>query len=67
MGATAGGIGAFLGTPADVAMVRMCVDNRLPKDQRRNYTSVLDAWRRIIGRFQQVLIIEKQLLLKLYR
>ena len=53
MGAAAGGIGAFLGTPADVAMVRMCVDNRLPKEQRRNYTSVLDAWRRIIGKVQQ--------------
>jgi len=48
LGATAGGIGAFVGTPADVAMVRMCVDNRLPRNERRNYKSVFDAWRRIV-------------------
>ena len=48
LGATAGAVGAFVGTPADVAMVRMCVDNRLPVEQRRNYKSVFDAWRRII-------------------
>ena len=34
---TAGTIGAICGTPADVALVRMCVDNRLPESQRRNY------------------------------
>ena len=28
MGITAGTIGAICGTPADVALVRMCVDNR---------------------------------------
>jgi len=28
LGLTAGAIGAFCGTPADVALVRMCVDNR---------------------------------------
>jgi len=49
MGLTAGAIGAFCGTPADVALVRMCVDNRLPEAERRNYKSVFDAWRRIIG------------------
>ena len=38
MGITAGTIGAICGTPADVALVRMCVDNRLPESQRRNYT-----------------------------
>ena len=37
-GITAGTIGAICGTPADVALVRMCVDNRLPESQRRNYT-----------------------------
>ena len=37
MGLTAGAIGAFCGTPADVALVRMCVDNRLPEAERRNY------------------------------
>ena len=37
MGLTAGAVGAFCGTPADVALVRMCVDNRLPEAERRNY------------------------------
>ena len=37
LGLTAGTIGAICGTPADVALVRMCVDNRLPQSQRRNY------------------------------
>ena len=77
MGLTAGAIGAFCGTPADVALIRvlkflspqkitsefhqsepffktqtlirMCVDNRLPEAERRNYKSVFDAWRRIAG------------------
>ena len=48
LGAFSGGVGAFVGTPADVAMVRMCVDNRLPEAERRNYKSVFDAWRRIV-------------------
>ena len=38
LGITAGTIGAICGTPADVALVRMCVDNRLPESQRRNYS-----------------------------
>ena len=29
-------------------MVRMCVDNRLPEAERRNYKSVFDAWSRIV-------------------
>ena len=48
MGLTAGAIGAFCGTPADVALIRMCVDNRLPEAERRNYKSVIDAWARIV-------------------
>ena len=40
MGLVAGGTGAFCGTPADVALIRMCVDNRLPEAERRNYKSV---------------------------
>lgn len=31
MAATAGAIGAFVGTPAEVALVRMTADGRLPK------------------------------------
>ncbi|KAM7277018.1 hypothetical protein ACFE04_018884 [Oxalis oulophora] len=42
-GLIAGGIGAAVGNPADVAMVRMQADGRLPADQRRNYKSVFDA------------------------
>lgn len=42
-GLIAGGIGAAVGNPADVAMVRMQADGRLPKAQRRNYKSVVDA------------------------
>lgn len=46
-GLIAGGIGAAVGNPADVAMVRMQADGRLPPTQRRNYTSVIDAIRRM--------------------
>lgn len=42
-GFIAGGIGAAVGNPADVAMVRMQADGRLPLVDRRNYKSVLDA------------------------
>jgi len=30
MAGTAGAMGAFVGTPADVALVRMTIDGRLP-------------------------------------
>ncbi|RVW65643.1 Mitochondrial uncoupling protein 4 [Vitis vinifera] len=42
-GLVAGGIGAAVGNPADVAMVRMQADGRLPVTQRRNYQGVIDA------------------------
>ncbi|XP_027362091.1 mitochondrial uncoupling protein 5 [Abrus precatorius] len=42
-GLIAGGVGAAVGNPADVAMVRMQADGRLPAAQRRNYKSVVDA------------------------
>ncbi|KAK1370845.1 mitochondrial uncoupling protein 5-like [Heracleum sosnowskyi] len=42
-GLIAGGVGAAVGNPADVAMVRMQADGRLPASQRRNYKSVVDA------------------------
>ncbi|XP_021829056.1 mitochondrial uncoupling protein 4-like [Prunus avium] len=44
-GLVAGGVGAAVGNPADVAMVRMQADGRLPIHQRRNYKSVIDAIR----------------------
>jgi len=49
IGVTAGGIGAFVGTPAEVALIRMTADGRLPADQRRGYTSVFNALSRIVS------------------
>lgn len=49
MGCTAGGIGAFVGTPAEVCLIRMTADGRLPIDQRRGYTGVFNALSRIIS------------------
>lgn len=43
----AGACGAFVGTPADVALVRMTADGRLPPEQRRNYSNVFNALARI--------------------
>lgn len=39
--------GAFVGTPAEVALVRMTSDGRLPPELRRNYTNVFSALMRI--------------------
>lgn len=48
LGITAGGVGAFVGTPAEVALIRMTADGRLPVDQRRGYTGVVNALSRIV-------------------
>ncbi|XP_013148332.1 PREDICTED: mitochondrial 2-oxoglutarate/malate carrier protein isoform X2 [Papilio polytes] len=48
LGVAAGSVGAFVGTPAEVALIRMTADGRLPKEQRRNYKNVVDAILRII-------------------
>ncbi|KAF7992693.1 hypothetical protein HCN44_005037 [Aphidius gifuensis] len=48
MGAIAGSCGAFIGTPAEVALIRMTSDGRLPPDQRKNYKNVFNAFLRII-------------------
>jgi solute carrier family 25 oxoglutarate transporter 11 len=49
-GLAAGGLGSVFGTPADVALIRMQTDSKLPKEQRRNYKHVGDAlmqmWRK---------------------
>ncbi|KAJ6370314.1 hypothetical protein OIU76_028564 [Salix suchowensis] len=42
-GLISGAVGAAVGNPADVAMVRMQADGRLPIENRRNYKSVVDA------------------------
>ncbi|KAL0130822.1 hypothetical protein PUN28_002439 [Cardiocondyla obscurior] len=48
LGMTAGCVGAFVGTPAEVALIRMTADGRLPIAERRNYKNVFDALFRII-------------------
>ena len=44
---TAGASGAFIGTPAEVALVRMTADGRLPVELRRGYSNVFNALARI--------------------
>ena len=48
IGVTAGAIGSFVGTPADLALIRMTSDGRLPPEQRRNYKNVFNALVRIV-------------------
>lgn len=48
IGLTAGGIGAFVGTPAEISLIRMCADGRLPVAQQRGYRNVFDALFRIV-------------------
>lgn len=43
MGMIAGASGAIIGTPAEVALIRMTADGRLPMAERRNYTGVFNA------------------------
>lgn len=43
----AGVVGAFVGTPAEVALIRMTADGRLPVAERRNYKNVVEALLRI--------------------
>jgi len=47
-GLLAGGIGCIFGTPADVALIRMQADGKLPPEQRRNYKHVGDALVKIV-------------------
>ncbi|XP_068647564.1 mitochondrial dicarboxylate/tricarboxylate transporter DTC-like [Aristolochia californica] len=48
-GLTAGAIGACIGSPADLALIRMQADATLPVAQRRNYTNAFHALYRIIA------------------
>ncbi|XP_064642907.1 mitochondrial 2-oxoglutarate/malate carrier protein-like [Lineus longissimus] len=48
IGMTAGAIGAFVGTPAELALIRMTADGRLPKAEQRGYKNVFDALYRVI-------------------
>ncbi|KAL6195021.1 hypothetical protein ACLB2K_030643 [Fragaria x ananassa] len=47
-GLTAGAIGATVGSPADLALIRMQADATLPLAQRRNYTNAFHALGRIV-------------------
>ena len=47
MGCTSGAIGAFVGTPSELALVRMGADSKLPAAERRNYKNVVDCIGRI--------------------
>ena len=47
-GLAAGGLGALVGNPADLTLLRMQADTTLPAEQRRNYKGVVDAFTRII-------------------
>jgi len=46
-GTIAGAVGAFAGTPADLALIRMASDGRLPPAERRGYKNVIDALIRV--------------------
>lgn len=48
VGASSGGIAAFISCPMEVATVRMSNDSTLPADQRRNYKNVLDTATRVV-------------------
>lgn len=47
-GMVAGATGAVVGTPAEVALVRMTADGRLPAAARRGYSSVFNALGRVV-------------------
>lgn len=47
LGVIAGSVGAFVGTPAEVALIRMTADGKLPLAERRNYSNVFNALHRI--------------------
>ena len=46
-GLTSGACAAMISCPAEVSLVRMSNDSTLPADQRRNYSSVYNAFTRI--------------------
>lgn len=47
LGMSAGAVGSFIGTPAEISLIRMTSDGRLPVEQRRGYTNVFNALYRI--------------------
>ena len=47
-GLAAGGLGALVGSPADLSLIRMQADSTLPEAQKRHYKGVGDALTRIV-------------------
>lgn len=47
LGMLAGIVGAFVGTPAELALIRMTADGKLPPAERRNYHNVFHALYRV--------------------
>jgi solute carrier family 25 oxoglutarate transporter 11 len=47
MGMLSGAIGSFVGTPSELALVRLTNDGKLPLEERKNYKGVVDCLRRI--------------------
>jgi hypothetical protein len=43
MGCCSGGVGSFIGTPSELALVRLSADSKLPPAERRNYANVVDC------------------------
>ncbi|VDM57128.1 unnamed protein product [Angiostrongylus costaricensis] len=48
LGMAAGAAGSVVGNPAELALIRMTSDGRLPPEQRRNYKNVFDALFRVV-------------------
>jgi hypothetical protein len=47
LGMFAGGAASLFGTPAEISLIRMTSDGRLPVKERHNYKHVFDALARI--------------------
>jgi len=47
IGIFSGGVAAFIGTPTEVALIRMSTDGKLPVDQRKGYSNAFNAIFRI--------------------
>lgn len=47
LGMSAGACGAFIGTPAEIALIRMTADGNLPAAERRHYKNAFEAIFRI--------------------
>lgn len=48
IGIFSGGVAAYIGTPAEVALIRMTADGKLPPAEKRGYKNVFDALVRIV-------------------